>query len=321
MYHMGVDVGSVSTDIVILDKNDNLVEGLYLKTMGNPIKILGEGFKKLGKKYKDEDVLSIGITGSGRKFASFFIGGDAVKNEITAHAVASLELDPKVRTIIEIGGQDSKIITLQNGIINDFAMNTVCAAGTGSFLDRQAERMGISIGELGNLALKGKGDVRIAGRCAVFAESDMIHKQQIGCTREDILRGLCKALVRNYLSNVGKGKDIKEKIFFQGGVASNEGIKRAFEETLACEIYVPKNHKLMGAIGASNLGKSEVLKNGGTKFKGFNFWKDNFKTETYNCNNCANCCEVIKILSSGKVIGFFGDRCNKWSNKIMTKAI
>jgi predicted CoA-substrate-specific enzyme activase len=138
-------------------------------------------------------------------------------------------LFPDVQTVVEIGGQDSKIIILRDGIVTDFAMNTVCAAGTGSFLDHQAERLNIPIEEFGNIALKSKSPVRIAGRCSVFAESDMIHKQQMGHPTSDIVAGLCDALVRNYLNNVGKGKDIMSPVLFQGGVAANAGIKAALE--------------------------------------------------------------------------------------------
>ena len=208
MYYMGVDLGSVSTDIALIDKNHDLVEKIYLRTRGNPIKAIQEGFKILKNKYDDSDISAAGTTGSGRIIASAIIGADAVKNEITAHAMAALEIDKDVKTIIEIGGQDSKIIILNNGIVRDFAMNTVCAAGTGSFLDRQAERLDIPIEEFGDYALKADTSVRIAGRCAVFAESDMIHKQQLGYGKAEIIRGLCDALVRNFLNNVGKGKTI-----------------------------------------------------------------------------------------------------------------
>lgn len=201
MYYLGVDVGSVSTDLVLLDNNMKVVEKLYLRTKGRPIRAIQEGFKILKSKYEGFEIGAAGTTGSGRHIASTLIGGDAVKNEITAHAVAALEIDKEVRTIIEIGGQDSKIIILNDGIVTDFAMNTVCAAGTGSFLDRQAERLDIPIEQFGEYALRSSASVRIAGRCAVFAESDMIHKQQLGYNEADIIRGLCDALVRNYLNN------------------------------------------------------------------------------------------------------------------------
>ena len=315
MYYIGVDVGSVSTDIVLLDENMNVVESLYLKTKGNPLKTIKEAFQALQNKYSDEEIKAVGTTGSGRQIASFLIGGDAVKNEITAHAVASLEIEKGVRTIIEIGGQDSKIIILKDGIVTDFAMNTVCAAGTGSFLDRQAERLSIPIEQFGNLALQSKTPVRIAGRCAVFAESDMIHKQQVGYREEDIIRGLCEALVRNYLNNIAKGKELKPKIFFQGGVAANVGMKRAFEKELGVELYVPKYYNVMGAIGAAIIGKNTVEKNKtNTKFKGFKVACGTFNSKNFECNGCSNRCEVVKIIDEKNSSGCFGDRCGKWSN-------
>ncbi|EPY2274675.1 acyl-CoA dehydratase activase [Clostridium sporogenes] len=317
MYYMGVDIGSVSTDIVIIDENSNVIDALYLRTKGNPIKTIQEGFKKLSNKYDSKQIGAVGTTGSGRIIGSYLIGADAVKNEITAHAIASLNLDKNVKTIIEIGGQDSKIILLRNGIVTDFAMNTVCAAGTGSFLDRQAERLGIPIEDLGDYSLKATSSVRIAGRCAVFAESDMIHKQQLGCSQESIIRGLCDALVRNYLNNVGKGKEILPKIFFQGGVASNKGIKDSFERALGYEIIVPKHHKIMGSIGVALIAKNNLEKsNSTTNFRGFDIYNKNFISKTFECNGCANACEVVKILGNNITLGSFGDRCGKWSNTL-----
>jgi predicted CoA-substrate-specific enzyme activase len=231
--------------------------------------------------------------------------------------VAALEIDKEVCTILEIGGQDSKIILLKNGIVTDFAMNTVCAAGTGSFLDRQAERLEIPIENFGEYALKSKSPVRIAGRCAVFAESDMIHKQQLGYNEEDIIGGLCEAMVRNYLSNVGKGKGIRKKIFFQGGVAANIGIKVAFETALETEVYVPEHYDVMGAIGVAILAKEEFMKSGKTSFKGFEIATNDFVPKSIECNGCGNSCEVIEIKNGEKIVGCFGDRCGKWSNKMV----
>lgn len=314
MYYMGVDVGSVSTNIVLLDNNNKVVEKLYLRTKGKPMKAIQEGFKLLKDKYTDKQIKGVGATGSGRHIASFIVGADAVKNEITAHAVAALEIDSSVRTILEIGGQDSKIIILKNGIVTDFAMNTVCAAGTGSFLDRQAERLEIPIEEFGEYALKTASPVRIAGRCAVFAESDMIHKQQLGYSEADIIGGLCSALVRNYLSNVGKGKEIHSKIFFQGGVAANKGMKSSFEKALNCEVYVPEHFNVMGALGAAIIAREAVQSSKRTNFKGFNIADKQFISKSFECDGCSNQCEVVNIEDGNSIVGCFGDRCGKWSN-------
>lgn len=316
MYYLGVDVGSVSTDIVLLD-NKRVVEKLYLRTKGRPINAVQEGFRILKEKYDEKQIVGAGTTGSGRSIASILIGADSVKNEITAHAVAALEIDNEVSTIIEIGGQDSKIIIVRKGIVTDFAMNTVCAAGTGSFLDRQAERLEIPIEKFGDYAQLSTSPVRIAGRCAVFAESDMIHKQQLGCNDMDIIRGLCEALVRNYLNNVAKGKEIKSKIFFQGGVAANSGMKAAFENTLQCEVIIPEHYNMMGAIGAAVIAMGQVKKSGKTNFKGFDIALSDFTSVSFECDGCSNRCEVIRIDENKNQIGCFGDRCGKWNNKMV----
>lgn len=315
MYYLGIDSGSVSTDLVIIDDALRVKDYLYLGTRGLPIKAVQEGFKTLNKKYHNLIISGVGATGSGRKMIGAIVGADSIKNEITTHAVAALSLYPSVKTIFEIGGQDSKIILLKNGVVTDFAMNTVCAAGTGSFLDRQAQRLGVPIEHLGALSLDAKMSVRIAGRCAVFAESDMIHKQQMGYDIPSIVKGLCEALVRNYLSNLAKGKEINSPILFQGGVAANIGIKNAFENALSQEIIVPPYHNVMGAIGAAILAK-EAIKRNETKtlFKGFDLNNANVKTEGFECKDCSNQCEVVMIYEGDKLIGAYGDRCGKWLN-------
>ncbi|MTI49228.1 acyl-CoA dehydratase activase [Sporosalibacterium faouarense] len=317
-YYLGVDVGSVSTNIVLLDEEENVIIKKYLRTQGKPLVILQNGLREIKNEIGDFKVKGVGTTGSGRHLASIILGADIVKNEITSHAIAALNYVPNVKTVLEIGGQDSKIIILKDGIVTDFAMNTVCAAGTGSFLDRQAARLGVEINDFGKLALKSKNPVRIAGRCAVFAESDMIHKQQLGHNQEDIILGLCQALVRNYLNNIGKGKDIQGPIVFQGGVAANEGIKQSFKQALNTEIYVPKHHDVMGAIGAGILAKEEVKSKGKTNFKGIDITDIEYKVRGFECNDCANMCEVVEITSDDKVIARYGDKCGKWTDSINT---
>lgn len=311
--YLGVDVGSVSTKLVVIDDGLNILASLYISTSGQPINILQEGLKTTQSEINEEiEICGVGATGSGREIASIIVGADVVKNEITAHAVASSHMVPGTHTIIEIGGQDSKIIILRDGIVVDFAMNTVCAAGTGSFLDHQAQRLKIPIEEFGNLALKSDNPVRIAGRCSVFAESDMIHKQQLGHSTENIIAGLCEALVRNYLNNVGKGKDIQSPIIFQGGVAANVGIKAAFEKTLGVKIEVPKYYNVMGAIGAALLAKNHRRKTNKTKFKGFNASEFDYQASSFECKNCSNLCEIIQIYQNGELVARWGGRCGKW---------
>lgn len=318
IHYLGIDVGSVSTNLVIIDEMDNIIKKIYLRTSGQPIYALREGIRILGDEFKNNIYIKgVGATGSGRQLAGVLVGADIIKNEITAHAVAAQRIVPGVRTILEIGGQDSKIIILRNGIVYDFAMNTVCAAGTGSFLDRQAARLQIPIEEFGSYALRSDSPVRIAGRCAVFAESDMIHKQQTGHCVEDIICGLCEAMVRNYLNNLSKGKEIVEPIIFQGGVAANVGIVAAFEKVFNKKVVIPEHYDVMGAYGAAIIAREEVSKkNTVTSFYGFESAKNEYKAKSNECHNCSNACEVIEITSNGKTIARWGDRCGKWSGVI-----
>nr|WP_279237172.1 acyl-CoA dehydratase activase [Alkaliphilus pronyensis] len=315
--YLGIDVGSVSTNVVLMNDDKEIIGKVYTSTQGKPIDAIKRGLKEIKAQVRDEiKVKGVGTTGSGRHLASMIVGGDVVKNEITAHGIAALNFVKGVKTIFEIGGQDSKIILLRDGIISDFAMNTVCAAGTGSFLDRQASRIGIEIQEFGELALKSKNTVRIAGRCAVFAESDMIHKQQLGHNQEDIIKGLCDALVRNFLNNLGKGKEILGPIVFQGGVAANAGIKKSFEEALKQEIYVPPHHNVMGAIGCCLLAQEKAEKKNTTQFKGFDIVNSGYQVKGFECEDCSNLCEVVEIMRDGQLMARWGDKCCKWSDKV-----
>ncbi|MGI5920355.1 MAG: acyl-CoA dehydratase activase [Syntrophomonadaceae bacterium] len=311
--YLGVDVGSVSTNVVVLDENGKFVAGKYLRTSGKPIEAVQEGLFAIGQEVgRDFSIQGVGATGSGRYLTGMIIGADIVKNEITAHAIAASEVVKDVKTIIEIGGQDSKIIIMRDGVVTDFAMNTVCAAGTGSFLDQQAARLCIPIEHFGDFALKAKNPVRIAGRCAVFAESDMIHKQQLGYNLEDIIAGLCEALVRNFMNNVGKGKEILTPVLFQGGVAANKGLVQAFNKYLQTEVIIPKHHDVMGAVGAALLARDKSLKKGTTGFKGFNLQDIKFKTTSFECKGCSNACEVVQFYENGELLSRWGDRCGKW---------
>jgi predicted NodU family carbamoyl transferase len=141
----------------------------------------------------------------------------------------------------------------------------------------------------------------------------MIHKQQMGCSSEDIIKGLCEALVRNYLNNVGKGKEILPKIVFQGGVAANEGIKKSFEEALGQPVVVPEHYDVMGALGAGILAHREMQRGGMTRFRGFHSVQEEFTARTFECNGCSNLCEVVEISSGGSIRARWGDRCGKWS--------
>ena len=307
--YLGVDIGSISTKGVIIDDNNKIITSAYIWTEGDPLlstKKLIEFLKKnLDRKYI---IKGIGTTGSARKLIGLLLNANVVKNEIMAHAVGTLSIYPGVKTILEIGGQDSKIILLNNGIITDYAMNTLCAAGTGSFLSSQAKRLNINIEDFGTLALKSTNPVKIAARCTVFAESDLIHKAQVGYKKEDIVAGLCKSIVLNYLNNVGKGKKIQEPLIFQGGVSKNVGVLKYFKEVLGMEVMVDSNSHLMGALGIAILSK----KNSGNKVYDLNIENVEFKTKAIECKGCSNNCEILRVYKDSELIDSWGNRCDKY---------
>ncbi|PKQ27918.1 MAG: 2-hydroxyglutaryl-CoA dehydratase [Candidatus Anoxymicrobium japonicum] len=311
--YLGIDVGSVSTNVVALNREGVVLDSIYLRTMGQPITTVQDGVRAVGKRLNSGVVIrGAGATGSARYLTGVVIGADIVKNEITAHAVAASHIVPDVRTVLEIGGQDSKLILLRDGVVTDFAMNTVCAAGTGSFLDHQAVRLGVPVEEFGDLALKAKEGAQIAGRCAVFAESDMIHKQQVGYPTEEIVLGLCRSLVRNYINNLAKGKRLESPVVFQGGVAANVGMKRAFEDALQVEVNIPPYHDVMGAIGVALLVMDEADYMKASNFRGFSLADFNYDTSSFMCSGCSNNCEVVKIKVGREVLACWGGRCGKW---------
>lgn len=320
-FYLGIDIGSVSAKFALLEGEGRLVESVYLRTHGRPIAAIQEGLSRLRRKVpNDNAVIGVGATGSARHLAGAIVGADIVKNEITCQAVGTLQFVPDVRTIIEIGGQDSKIIVLREGIIIDFGMNSVCAAGTGSFLDHQASRLNVSIEEFGARAVDSQRPVRISGQCTVFAESDMLQKQQMGHAMKDILYGLCQALGRNYLHDVGSGKDIQPPIVFQGGVAFNAGMARAIQELLQEKIIVPPHHEVMGAIGAGVVAMGNEARPKKTSFNGFGVVAAQYEIRLMECRACPSLCEIAQVSRDGKRIAFWGGRCDLWETRAADSA-
>jgi predicted CoA-substrate-specific enzyme activase len=309
--YLGIDVGSISTNLVVMDPGGGVLVQVYRRVGGNPILSIQEALLEMKDTLADGfEPAGVCATGSARYLTGAVVGADVVKNEISAHARSAVHLHPEVRTIFEIGGQDSKITIVRDGVVVDFAMNLVCAAGTGSFLDSQAKRLDISIEDLSEKAVLSENPTSIAGRCTVFAESDMIHKQQIGHRQEDIIMGLCHAMVRNFLSNVCTGKEIAEPIVLQGGISANEGIRRAFREILGKEIIVPRYNMVMGAYGAALIASRAGVEK--SRFRGYDICRRPISTQSFRCEDCPNRCEVVEIVDCGEVIGRSGGRCRKW---------
>ena len=305
--YMGIDIGSISTKGIIINEASQVLAKGYIFTEGNPIGAVKRLLKILEEELDNRgQVVNVGVTGSARKLIGAVLGAAMVKNEITAHAIGTTSLYPDVRTIFEIGGQDSKIILIENGIVTDYAMNTLCAAGTGAFLSSQSHRLGVEVEEFGEVALKSQRPTQLAARCTVFAESDLIHKAQIGHKKEDIIAGLCKAVVTNYLNNVGKGKKILPPIVFQGGVSKNVGVVKAFEDATGQKVTVDANSHLLGALGVAILAKNCREE----KVFSFDVADIPFETKGIDCMKCANHCEIICVYQDGVLIDAWGNRCD-----------
>ncbi len=313
--YLGIDVGSISTNLVMISEDGGVLFQAYTRVDGDPIEsiqkalsamrdVLPEGFRVCGA----------GVTGSARYLIGGVIGADVVKNEISAHARAAIHLHPDVKTIFEIGGQDSKVTVVRDGVVVDFAMNLVCAAGTGSFLDSQAKRLNISIEELGEKALLSDTPTAIAGRCTVFAESDMIHKQQAGHRQEDIIMGLCHAMVRNFLNNVCTGKDIESPVVLQGGISANKGIRRAFESMLGSRPIVPRYNMVMGAYGAALIASDAGVRR--TSYRGYEVCDLRIITSSFICSDCENRCEIVEVSDRREALARSGGRCRKWEGRV-----
>ena len=315
---LGIDVGSISTNLVLLDEHGTILGRKYLWTRGRPIEVVLQGLAELSSEIGDRvDILGAGTTGSGRYLIGEFVGADVIKNEITAQARAALEIDPLVDTIFEIGGQDSKFISLRNQTIVDFEMNKVCAAGTGSFLEEQAEILGVGLNEFGDLALKARSPINLGERCTVFINSEVIHHQKDTDERENLLAGLGYSIVSNYLNRVVSGKKIGQRIFFQGGVAANKSVVSAFEEVLQKDIVVPPNYDVSGAIGIALIVRDRKITK--TKFKGLNLATKSYTSMSFTCKDCTNECEVNEItIADGETI-HYGGRCGKYEEKKRVK--
>jgi len=330
---VGVDVGSISTNVVAVDREGRVLAREYLMTAGRPLAAVTDGLYKVGTALEERGgkgrvrVRGCATTGSGRYLTGDFIGADIVKNEITAHATGASFVRPDVDTIFEIGGQDSKYVSLLGGAVVDFTMNKVCAAGTGSFIEEQSERLGVGLktGEFNAKALSADEPPAMGERCTVFIETDINRNQQRGVAVDDLCAGLCYSIVQNYLNRVVEDHRIGDVILFQGGTAYNRGVKAAFEKVLGKPVTVPPHHDVLGAIGMALIARDWYDEAGReTAFKGFDLRSVRYSFDTFECKDCANRCEihVVKIQASeGDAEGrgaraertlYYGSRCGKF---------
>jgi predicted CoA-substrate-specific enzyme activase len=314
---LGVDVGSLSTNVVLIDAKNRVVARRYLPTAGRPLEAVQKGVREVGAEVGAATVVqAAGTTGSGRYLTGDFVGADIIVNEITAQATAAVSIDPGVDTIFEIGGQDSKYVSVDHGVVVDFEMNKVCAAGTGSFLEEQAEKLGVQIvDEFGSRALTACSPTGLGDRCTVFMESDLNTHQQRGTDRDNLIAGLAYSIVQNYLTKVVGEKRVGNRIFFQGGVAYNKAVVSAFEKVLGRDITVPPHFDVTGAIGAAMIAREAMAdgSRGATRFKGFAIAEKQWSVQRFTCRSCANQCEIsrVRVQDERKPL-YFGGRCERY---------
>ncbi len=317
--YLGLDVGSISTKVAVIDDENRVLAKIYLMTAGRPLDAVRRALKEIGSQVGDiVRIRGAASTGSGRYLTGDFIGADMIINEITAQATAAAIIDPEVDTIFEIGGQDSKYISLDGGVVVDFEMNHACAAGTGSFLEEQAERLGISIKEqFGDLALSSRAPIRLGERCTVFMESDLLSHQQQRAATNDLVSGLCYSIVSNYLNRVVGHRQIGKRIFFQGGTAFNQGVVSAFEKVTGRRITVPEHHEVTGAIGAAFLARRYQQQQGRTEsdFGGFELADLEYEVRSFECEECSNNCEINEVTIEGRPPLCYGSRCDRYNVK------
>ena len=314
--YMGIDIGSVSTNFVVIDQAGSVIKEIYVKTDARPVEVVNAGLAEI----RDEiggriRLLGVGTTGSGRELIGELTGADIVTDEITAHKTGAdfigRKIGRQVDTIFEIGGQDSKFISLQDGIVVDFAMNEACAAGTGSFLEEQAEKLGIQIkGEFAELALSSRAPIKLGERCTVFMERDVMAYQQRGARREDLVAGLAFSIAYNYLNRLVRERRIGDCIFFQGGTAYNDSVAAAFSQILDKEIVVPPHNGVIGALGMALLAKERMERTGQqTSFRGWDLEQVDYTVVDFVCKGCSNECDVRQFTVEGQKT-YWGDKCS-----------
>ena len=315
--YLGLDIGSVSTNVVVIDEFGTVIHDVYLKTAGRPIEAVQQGLAEVERIWGSRlRVCGVGTTGSGRELVAEFVGADVVNDEITAHKTGAIHVSntlggEPVDTIFEIGGQDSKFISIEKGVVVDFAMNEACAAGTGSFLEEQAEKLGIDIkGEFAKLALGAANPTRLGERCTVFMERDVTGWLHKGETVPNLVAGLAYSIALNYLNRVVRGRKIGKVIYFQGGTAYNDAVTAAFASLLGTQITVPPYNGVMGAVGMALIARQWHQATGAaSRFRGYDLHKLELATRDFVCKACTNLCDMKEFTIEGQK-SYWGDKCS-----------
>lgn len=303
--YLGIDIGSTSTKAVLINENNDVLIGIYTLTSGQPVKAmqaLFEAIENIGRKHNCNFIfLGVGTTGSGRKFIGRIIKADLVIDEITAHARAAYELDNEADTIIEIGGQDAKFTTMQNGMVTSSVMNNVCAAGTGSFIEEQAIKLDVSLTEYAGRAINTPAPIS-SDRCTVFMERDINNYLTEGYSVDEVLASVLHSVCENYLAKVAVEANIGNRICFQGATARNKALIAAFEHRLKKPIFVSKFCHLTGALGSALILAENAVKN--SAFRGLTLHKETIPVENEVCELCHNNCKINKVTVQGETVAF-----------------
>ena len=303
--YLGIDVGSTSTKAILLGENAKPLAGFYARTLGSPltaVQALCEAIEDYAEtRGATLRVLGTATTGAGRKLIGAILRADLVIDEITAHARAAYSLDPDVDTIIEIGGQDAKFTTMRDGMVTFSHMNTVCAAGTGSFLEEQAARLGCQLSDYSRRVVGARAPLS-SDRCAVFMERDINNFLSQGFSTEEILAAALYSVRENYLQKVARGAAIGKKVAFQGATARNAALVEAFRQGLRVPVLVSPYCHLAGALGAAL--RLREGKPAATAFPGFAALRGHIPLRSETCNLCANSCRLRIARVGGDEVAY-----------------
>ena len=335
---MGIDIGSVSTNVALIDLAGRVITRIYTPTQGRPIEVVTEALKEIDTGFGDSvRIRGVGTTGSGRELIGQLVGADTINDEITAHKTGATFVGETMLsgrtpdTIFEIGGQDSKFISLEDGIVVDFTMNEACAAGTGSFLEERAEELDIAIkDQFARMALSSRAPIRLGERCTVFMERDVNSYMQRGAEKADLVAGLAYSVVYNYINRVVRGRKIGQCIFFQGGTAYNDSVAAAFAAVTGKQIIVPPFNGVIGAIGAALLARDKMLAGGAeagalgtyvsdledpaapadSRFRGYDMSQVDYTLREFTCKGCTNACQIQEFTVESEKT-YWGDKCSE----------
>ena len=345
--YLGIDIGSVSTNLVVIDPEGRVMYEIYTGTQGRPIEVVTEGLAEIEREVGNRiTICGVGTTGSGRELIGQLVGADTINDEITAHKTGAMFVGERMLggrvpdTIFEIGGQDSKYISLSEGVVVDFTMNDACAAGTGSFLEERAAELEVAIKEeFAELGLKSRAPIRLGERCTVFMERDVNSYMQRGARKEDLVAGLAYSVVYNYINRVVRGRKIGDTIFFQGGTAYNDAAAAAFAAVTGKEIIVPPHNGVVGAIGAGLLARDKMNspqaqrvevgspeepdeKRSGiyvsqssrsprpSRFRGYDLSRVDYALREFVCKGCSNTCQIQEFTVQDEKT-YWGDKCSE----------